>query len=505
MTTYESIQEAKKRGASDELILEKIIEQNPKKKSVFEEAKKRGANAGQIVAEILTQNEPPKSFKENLLERNDWIGKLSRFGAGIGKAQTETLKGIEKGGLSTIRNTSSLGERMLGGIWKTILPKSFEQKMGIDKEQEKTGAEQLIPDELVRPEGGWQKFGFMAEQIAEFLIPGSKLSKAEAGMKLIPKMAAEATFMGGLTAMQKGKVDSDARLAAIIGAAFPLAGAAWQKGKQYVGNAMQAVGKKIMTSVVRPYIADVKDGFKMDYIFKHDLGGSLSEMLYKTSLKLNNMGAKLSNSLKSSDEVIDLNAVYKSTRARLLGKDVKAKRFGEIGSISSVLGQLKTEIKKAAGKSGQADLVKANFIKRGAGAKGAWVYGMVDKDAKATAKVYTTFYQELKTAIEQAGPKNIQAINKTISELIPVQNAILRRIPVAERNNLLSLTDTLGLFASIFDPKALAGTGLNSLLKSSKVGNWLYKAGASFKQAELEGIKTIPRLLEGGIIQAMRD
>jgi len=399
---------------------------------------------------------------------------------------------------------SSLGERMIRGVLKA-LPEKWEEKIGVDKPMDKTSIEKLIPEKFVKAVGGWQKAGFMAEQIAEFLIPGSKISKAQAGMKLWPKMATEATFLGGMTAIQKGKLDEDARLAAMIGAAFPLAGVAWQKGKQYLGKGMQTTGKKIMTSVVRPYIADVKDGFKMDYVFKHDLGGTLSEMLYKTSKKLNYMGAKLSSTLKSSDEIIDLNAVYKSTKTRLVGKDVKAKRFGEINSINNVLKQVKNEIQKSIGKSGKANLVDANFIKRGAGAKGAWVYGMVDKDARATAKVYTTFYQELRKSIEKAGPKNIQKINKTISELIPIQNAILRRIPVAERNNLLRLTDTLGLFATIFEPKALAATGVNSLLKSAKVGNWLYKSGTAFKQTKSEGIKAIPRLLEGGIIQAIKD
>jgi len=501
MTIYESIQEAKKRGADDDFIFQKIYEQNPNKQGVFEIAKKRGSNSTQIINEILKQNAPSKSFKQKILERDDWIGKMGRFGEGVGEAQKETLKGAGKGTLSTLRNMSSLGERMLSGAWRAILPQKYDKNFEVDK----TSAEKLIPKEYVTATNKWQKAGFMAEQIAEFLIPGSKLSKAEKGMRLVPKMVTEATFVGGMTAMQKGKFDEDARLAAMIGAAFPLAGKAWQKGKQYLGKGMQMTGKKIMSSVMRPYIADVKDGFKMDYVFKHDLGGTLSETLYKTSKKLNYMGAKLSNTLKSSDEMIDLNAVYKSTKTRLVGKDVKAKRFGEIGSINNVLKQLKDEIKKSIGKSGKANLVDANFVKKGAGAKGAWVYGMADKDARATAKVYTTFYQELRKAIETSGPKNIQAINKTISELIPIQNAILRRIPVAERNNLLSLTDTLGLFATIFDPKALAATGVNSLLKSAKVGNWLYKAGTAFKQTQSEGIKAIPRLLEGGIVQSIKD
>ncbi|MCH7724949.1 MAG: hypothetical protein IH991_00500 [Planctomycetes bacterium] len=57
MAILDSIQEARKRGASDDLIIQEIRRQNPDKSSSFDEAQKRGASSTQVVEEILKQNQ----------------------------------------------------------------------------------------------------------------------------------------------------------------------------------------------------------------------------------------------------------------------------------------------------------------------------------------------------------------------------------------------------------------------------------------------------------------
>jgi hypothetical protein len=64
-----------------------------------------------------------------------------------------------------------------------------------------------------------------------------------------------------------------------------------------------------------------------------------------------------------------------------------------------------------------------------------------------------------------------------LSELIAIQNAALRRLPVEQRNNVFSLTDSIGFLASAFEPKALLLVGATKAAKSGKVGSALVKAG----------------------------
>ena len=53
MSIIDSIQKAREKGASDELILREIIKQNPDKGIIFEEKLKKGEKATNILNEII--------------------------------------------------------------------------------------------------------------------------------------------------------------------------------------------------------------------------------------------------------------------------------------------------------------------------------------------------------------------------------------------------------------------------------------------------------------------
>ena len=376
-------------------------------------------------------------------------------------------EGAGKGVISSATGMSSLGERALRGATKALLPKSLESKFGVEGKLEKTSAEQLVPEQLRKPEGTAQKIGFGAVKIAEFLIPSSKIAKIEKGRKLITRMGIEATTLGGQTAIQKGKIDENAKTSAIIGAMFPFVGA----GFSVIKKGLKPVGQKIQDTVIRPNFKDVKDGFKTENVSKYKVGGSLGETATKTHIKLNQLSKELKEKLGISTGKVDLNKVYKETIDDLSEK--KTRQFGEIKSSKIVINQLKDEIEEVAGKNGLVDLIDATNIKRGAGTKGSWAFGRTEPNAGAVEKVYTKFYTKIKTAIEEASPENIKEINKQMSDLIPISNASLRRLPVEQRSSIIRLTDSIGLYASMFDPKALALIGAKRLSKSGKFGQFL--------------------------------
>ena len=184
---------------------------------------------------------------------------------------------------------------------------------------------------------------------------------------------------------------------------------------------------------------------------------------------------QLSSKLEAGKTAVNLNKVFSDT-SKALTKG-KTKAFGDIGATKRVIKNLQSEIREVAGKNGLVDLVEATNIKRGAGTKGAWAFGRVEPDAGATEKVYSAFYNKIRLAIEEAAPKGVQNINKQISELIPISNATIRRLPVAQRNNIISLTDSIGLFSAMFDPRALAIIGAGKLSKAGKFGSFLARLG----------------------------
>ena len=279
--------------------------------------------------------------------------------------------------------------------------------------------------------------------------------------------------------MQKGEVGKDAKVGAIVGALMPAVG----KTYSWVKGGLKPVGEKIQQTVIRPTIKDVKDGFKIENVSKYDVGGTLEETVTKVHTKINSLVKELQSKLKASDGQVSLNKVYKELKDEFLSQ--KSKNFGDSEAIKRVISSLKQEIKEVSGKKSLVDLVEATNIKRGAGTKGSWVFGRLEADATATEKVYTKFYQKIKKAIEDVSPDDIKGINKQISELIPISNASLRRLPVEQRNNILSLTDSIGLFASVFDPKALALIGANRLSKSGKFGQFLINLAEKTSKTEI--------------------
>lgn len=391
------------------------------------------------------------------------IEKIQDIGRGILGGAKELGTGIAQGAARTLSGASSLGQR---GLESTV-GKLFGQKPA-----EKTAGQMV--QEQIKPETTLEKIGFGAEQLGEFFVPSGQVAKLGKGAGLLKRAAIEAATFGGITAAQKGEVGEEAKTSAMIAAAFPIVG----KTIGLTGKLTKKVGEKIQRSVIRPNLKDLKDGFKIENVNKYDVGGSIGETLTKANAKMNELGNQLSKVLKSSDEKIDLNEIFRRTKDKISG----SKKFGEIQSSKRVINSLGKEIKEYSD-DGIVDLFSANKVKRDSGTKGAWTFGSADPDRNAVENVYTTFYNEMKKEIERKFPKGVIAnINRQISELIPISNAALRRIPVEERNNLLSLTDSIGLFSAVFDPKALALVAGGRLSKSGKFGAFLAKLGQKIEQ-----------------------
>ncbi|MFP5263749.1 MAG: hypothetical protein ACLGJB_17855 [Blastocatellia bacterium] len=304
----------------------------------------------------------------------------------------------------------------------------------------------------------------------------------------LPLRTAEGGVIGGgyklASNLQEGKPLTKGVLgSSLFGAAIPLAGEGVSKLITGVGKGLKAVGEKIQLSKLRPSSADLADGFNIANVRKYGVGGSLGDSLVKTNAKLNDLTTQLNDKLQSSDHQINLQDIFDDTASVLKGS--KAKNFGENKAIHSQLDALAKEINEV---GASVSIPDAQLVKQAVGTKGSWVYGRTDPEARASEVVYDTFYNKMKTAIEKNSPEGVREINKQISELIPIRHAILRRLPVEERANAISLTDAIGLFESFSNPKALLGVGLNKALKSGKVGAALTEAGS--KIVERAGSKT---------------
>lgn len=411
--------------------------------------------------------------------------------------------GLAKGVLSSVRGAGQVGEKVLN----TLVPKSMEQNIYSDQNLNNSqGIGKIISPSVTTPQGTAENIGFGVEKIAEFLAPSSKISSVEQkltglvkGTKRASRLArtairsgSEAVANTGISTIQEGGLNDKVKTSAIVSAIFPALGGITQEAKLVSSRATGKLGQKIQETVIRPRDIDYRDGFKIENVNKYKLGGSLKQTVAKTQTKLNDLTEQLNTKLKKSNASVNLNTVYDDTIRKLSGD--KRLTFGDNKAIQKVLGDLKSEITDVAGENGLTDIYGATLVKRGAGTKGAWAYGRVEPDASAVEKVYTAFYGALKDAIEKNAPKEVADINKQISELIPISNASLRRLPVEQRNNVISLTDSIGLYGAMFDPKALALIGANRLSKSGKFGNFLVNISDRLSKSKLPSGKVGSRV-----------
>jgi hypothetical protein len=141
MNIVESIKEARKRGATDEEILQEIINQNPSRKSVFDNAFGLGKSPAQILEEIITKNITPRAPAKQ--PKAPPVIKPERM------VEVEIAKAPEK----TEGPTEE--ERKIEEAKKRIeaLKKSMEEKNKIKKDQENFSTPQIIkqPPKVVAP------------------------------------------------------------------------------------------------------------------------------------------------------------------------------------------------------------------------------------------------------------------------------------------------------------------------------------------------------------------
>jgi len=398
-------------------------------------------------------------------------GLLGQFATGAGK-----------GIISSITGAAALGERGLQLATKPFLP----------KEAELTGAasEELVPEELRTPQTPAEKAGFAVEQIAEFFFPAGLASKGIKGTeallgatkltgkglgaaKIGGRAAIGAGELAGVESIQSGGKPEDLKGvvgAAILGGAIPIVGGL--VGHKLAGLSGR-LAKGIETKIIKPTARDLKNGFKIDNIFKYKLGGSLETTALKTHQKIQEASKALSNLVGGSKASVNVAKIIKNVEKEV--ESGKLRNFGSIEGMKRSLNNFKEEISQLdeISSKGVMNLVDAQAWKRSVGNHGAWLYGARDPESKASEAVANIMYTQIRAAIERAAPKELKDMNKILSELIPIEQALIRRVPIADRQNMLGLGDIVTLLPSFANPSNLWFFTLNKLSKSGTVANYL--------------------------------
>lgn len=243
-------------------------------------------------------------------------------------------------------------------------------------------------------------------------------------------------------------------------------------------NAIQKVGVKISNTYVKPSSTDINNGYKTENLAKYDVGGSIDKALPKVQQKLRNYTDQLNEYIKLKGDEPTIK--YGEVISELENEYSKNKKIGFIGDTNSELNKLKSELKQKYGENWvnqEIGFTNAIEDKRSAGIKSIFNHDPLKNVKGASETVWNDFYSSLKKTLEEKSPIEYKDINKAISELIPIEQAYIRRLRQLDKNNIFNIYDFIGGTGAIYNPKMLAVPIIARLSKSPKIANILMKAG----------------------------
>lgn len=159
------------------------------------------------------------------------LQKAGQFLVGAGKSALSTAKNIADIGSNVAQTvlapgTSSLGKANLG----TRISSGYEKALGVKK------------GELTTPTNKYQEYGKTAEQIAEFAIPATKVSKATKLLSTVQKISTRAITSGGVATAQEGKIGKESAIAAGTEIALPVVGNMLKPVTRVIGRLFTGLG-----------------------------------------------------------------------------------------------------------------------------------------------------------------------------------------------------------------------------------------------------------------------
>jgi len=405
--------------------------------------------------------------------------------------------GTVKGALSTLTGTSSLGERLLRGTLKTVLPKGLEGSFGVQGQMQQTSAQKLVPERLRTPYGTAEKIGFGAEQIAEFLLPSTKVAKLEKGMPLLGRALTEAGLFGGQTALQQGEVNKEVGTATVFGGAFPIAGAGFSFLGRAITPAKQAFSARIVNSLIKPAVKYFEYGKNAGRGVAREriVFNSFEEGLEKVSQRLDEVGQKIGsvvNQYKNKSTLVPktLKPIEEALQTLRLAPNTNSAAISRLEGLQQ---DVQNYLNVISNNSGYITTRGVWDFKRFVG--GLAKFTGNPSDDKLVNTAVKKLYGQTKEVFNKLTNGAAKELNERYADLLTAKVVMEQRANIVARQNLIKFTPKiLGLGgilagASTFNPLLIAGSvaslGVNKLFSSSifktNFAKWLYGSSKETK------------------------
>ena len=500
MAILNSINEARRRGADDDTILQSIIQGNPNLGNSFKQAQQRGAQSSQIIDEIIKQN-PKEKEVDGFLQK---ISKpLSRFSTGFTKELLERGRTLGKIGQEFLQQTAGRGVEKITGVPRQELGAPiFEGER----------------PEALKPVGRAEEIGAGVERVAEFFVPGTLITKglkarlaistASDALQILSRVGIGAAETAGVTALQKGTPGEIAGAGA-FGALIP-----GGPGKGILNSAIakpaikfltESLPSRMVNSILRPVEKSFDFGRNpgQGVVGEGITANTRGQLLTKISEKKQEIGSQIGTLLgRAKDKVLDLNQSVLKPIDEAIEKAVRAGEQALVTRLQSVKDGLTKTFKL--GKDGKVQITgdknlvvnpgEAQKIKIELGQNTRWTGQAFDNDIN---KVRVQVYRNINNLIDGAVSGSIK-LNQRYANLLSAEKSLERSNKNIQRLVLAGLRQTgiggIGFGASIVSGESFTEATLKGLA-----------VGAGFKLAGSVAVKTRAAKVLNSLGKTQRD
>lgn len=363
-------------------------------------------------------------------------------------------QGVAKSAGDIALGLGSLGRKAQVGISKAADKVLGTQGFGLGSQGvfDKGSEDRQKADALLERDTAGEKVGGFVGDVASFMLPGSAVTKATKGASLLPRAAALGASDATVTTIRQGEFNRDSVDSAIIGSAFPLAGAGASATKKALLPSGKEAGGRVINSLVKPLLKDFSYGKNPGQAVAEAgiTANSLDELANNIRQVRQATGQQIADTMAASTKRFDATSSFQSLDEAIAEANKAPKTNA---AIIKRLENLKDDLLRV-DENGVAqrqinDLSAQELfdLKKDVGELTRWTGNATDDEIVNKALKRT--YGSMKGQLDEAVP-GAQELNEKYANLLTAENATVYRDKIAARQNLISLSGTqLGTAAAV--------------------------------------------------------
>lgn len=400
------------------------------------------------------------------------------------------LTGLAKSGLSTLKGSLQLGEKFGG----EAIIRGVDKLTGNKSNVPLPSQEKYLADEKLKTRGFGEKAGKFVGDVAQFAIPGTKVSKATQALSAVPRIASRMAVAGAVGAAQTGELKGGAIAAGVEGVAPGVAKGVSVVAKpvtNFMGRLFKGVGSGLSGASTSQIDAILKNPKAAQQVVKEIKLSGGANLLRKNSKEIVEGVSKIRQEARGA---------FRKGLEELSETDIKPTIFKD--NIKGVLGQYGSVIK-----NGQRVLQNVEFddpknIARASGLidrlsrvklDGKSLRKLADDISASKFKVatsderlaYNVFIKDLSQGLTDTIKKStgkLDEINKAFSQDIQIAEEIQQIFGKVKFKNAKEILTVSQRLESLFSKKGLAPEAIDRFLKRIGIESTEFRAGEAARQ-----------------------